>query len=224
MPGGRGEARAPACRCRSTRPDAATGADPATLPRFPAEGTADLAIKAGRMVLDVVAVPVTGPGGALMDTPERRQEAGERPLRPVPGAEGEPAHPRAACVVPATHDRAAAPAFGLLRDARTADGASARPWEYYHLLVAREDTTFSFAGTAGGGGGTANDPGSRRVALTAGAARAVDGNTNTVAHELGHNHGRSHVPACGADGDGDDFPLHERRPGRERLEPQRETR
>ena len=97
-------------------------------------------------------------------------------------------------------------AFGLLRDARTADGASARPWEYYHLLVAREDTTFTFAGTAGGGGGSNNDPGSRRVALTLVRGRAVDGNTNTVAHELGHNHGQGHVPACGADGDGNGFP------------------
>ena len=68
--------------------------------------------------------------------------------------------------------------------------------------MAREDTTFTFAGTAGGGGGSNNDPGSRRVSLTLVRGRAVDGNTNTVAHELGHNHGQPHVAACGADGGG----------------------
>ena len=36
--------------------------------------------------------------------------------------------------------------------------------------------------------------------------RAVDGNTNTIAHEIGHNHGRNHAPACGAAGPDDDFP------------------
>ena len=35
----------------------ATGADPATPPRFPATGAADLAVRAGRMVLDVTMVP-----------------------------------------------------------------------------------------------------------------------------------------------------------------------
>jgi hypothetical protein len=184
--------------------DGATGAAPAPLPRFPTEGATDLGIKAGRMVLDVVGVPVTGPGGPLADTPERRKKLEDHlyDLYPVQRVNLKIRTP-----VPVTAmitERTAA--FGLLRDARTADGASARPWEYYHLLVAREDTTFSFAGTAGGGGGSANDPGSRRVALTLVRGRAVDGNTNTVAHELGHNHGQGHVPACGADGDGNGFP------------------
>ena len=78
--------------------------------------------------------------------------------------------------------------------------------------MAREDTTFTFAGTAGGGGGSNNDPGSRRVSLTLVRGRAVDGNTNTVAHELGHNHGQPHVNACGAGGGGDlGYPLAEGR-------------
>ena len=53
---------------------AGAGADASPVPRFPAEGTADLAIKAGRMVLDIVAVPVTGPGGALANNEMRRQK------------------------------------------------------------------------------------------------------------------------------------------------------
>ncbi len=76
--------------------ETAMGPDPATPPRFPASGTADLAIKAGRMVLDVVAMPVTGPGRGADGHARAPAEAGERHLRSVPGAEGEPAHPRAA--------------------------------------------------------------------------------------------------------------------------------
>jgi hypothetical protein len=177
---------------------AGTGAEPSPGPRFPAEGTADLAVKAGRMVLDIVAVPVTGPGGALANNEMRRQKL-ENDIYDVYPVQKVNLRIRQPVMVNATITERGA-AFGLLRDARTADGASARPWEYYHLLVAREDTTFTFAGTAGGGGGNNNDPGSRRVSLTLVRGRAVDGNTNTVAHELGHNHGLPHVPACGAGG------------------------
>jgi hypothetical protein len=177
---------------------AAMGGDPSPLPRFPAEGATDLGVKAGRMVLDVVAVPVTGMGGPLTNTPERAKKL-ENDLYDVYPVQKVNLRIREPVVVPNRITERGA-AFGLLRDARTADGASARPWEYYHLLVAREDTTFTFAGTAGGGGGAANDPGSRRVSLTLVRGRAIDGNTNTVAHELGHNHGLPHVPACGAGG------------------------
>ena len=182
----------------------AAGGDPSPLPRFPAEGATDLGIKAGRMVLDVVAVPVTGPGGPLVDTPERRLKLENHIYDLYPVQKVNLRFRPPVMVAARITERTAA--FGLLRDARTADGASARPHEYYHLLVANQDTTFSFSGTAGGGGGGANDPGARRVALTLVRDRAVDGNTNTVAHELGHNHGQGHVPACGADGDGNGFP------------------
>jgi hypothetical protein len=183
----------------------AAGADPSPAPRFPGEGSVDLAVKAGRMVLDVVAVPVTGPGGPLADTPQRRQKL-ENDLYDVYPVQKVNIKVREPVTVTATITERAA-AFGLLRDARTADGASARPWEYYHLLVDRTDTTFTFAGTAGGGGGSNNDPGSRRVALTLVRGRALDGNTNTVAHELGHNHGQPHVSACGANGGNLMYPL-----------------
>ena len=179
----------------------ATGADPSPPPRFPAEGAIDLAVKAGRMVLDIVGVPVTGPGGPLANTPERLRKL-ENDVYDVYPVQKVNLRIREPVTVTARITERGA-AFGLIRDARTADGASARPWEYYHLLVAREDTTFTFAGTAGGGGGNNNDPGSRRVSLTLVRGRAIDGNTNTVAHELGHNHGQPHVNACGAGGGGD---------------------
>jgi hypothetical protein len=171
------------------------GADPATPPRFPATGTTDLAIKAGRMVLDVVAMPVTGPGGALMDTPERRKKL-EDDLYDLYPVQKVNLRIRAPFMAAARITSSGA-GFTALREARTADGA--KPWEYYHLIVARQDTNFSFAGVASGAGAGAND-GPRRVAITVTGTRTLDGNTNTFAHEIGHNHGRNHAPACGAAG------------------------
>jgi hypothetical protein len=181
--------------------DAAMGPDPATPPRFPREGTTDLAIKAGRMVLDVVAMPVTGPSGALMDTPARRLKL-ENDLYDLYPVQKVNIRFRAPLVLTAAMTSSSA-GFTALRNARMEDGA--KPWEYYHLLIGRPDHTFSFAGVASGAGATAND-GNRRVAITAVGMRAVDGNTNTFAHEIGHNHGRAHAPACGAAGPDDDFP------------------
>jgi hypothetical protein len=171
------------------------GAEPATPPRFPATGTTDLAIKAGRMVLDVVAMPVTGPGGALMDTPERRKKL-EDDLYDLYPVQKVNLRIRAPFMAAARITSSGA-GFTALREARTADGA--KPWEYYHLIVARQDTNFSFAGVASGAGAGAND-GPRRVGITVTGTRTLDGNTNTAAHEIGHNHGRNHAPACGAAG------------------------
>jgi hypothetical protein len=174
----------------------ATGADPATLPRFPATGAAPLAVKAGRMVLDVVAMPVSGPMGALMDTPERRRklEMDLYDLYPVQKVNLRIREP----LVVTERLASSTPGFAALREARTKDAA--KPGEYYHLLVGRADINASYAGVASGAGAGVNDA-ARRVGITIVGTRAVDGNTNTTAHEIGHNHGRNHAPACGATGD-----------------------
>lgn len=179
---------------------AAQGADPSPLPRFPANGVADLAIKAGRMVLDVVAMPVTGPMGALADTPANRQKV-ENDLYDLYPVQKVNVRYREPLKVTARLTSSSA-GFTALRDARTADNA--KPWEYYHLLVGRADCNFSFAGVASSADGSPGSA-SRRVAITVVGSRSVDGNTNTFAHELGHNHGRGHAPACGASG-GAGFP------------------
>ena len=153
------------------------------------------------MVLDVVAMPVTGPGGALMDTAARRQKL-ENDLYDLYPVQKVNIRMRAPLVITAAMTSSTA-GFTALRNARMTDAA--KPWEYYHLLIGRPDHTFSFAGVASSAGATANDA-SRRVAITAVGMRAIDGNTNTFAHEIGHNHGRSHAPACGAAGPDDDFP------------------
>ncbi len=173
----------------------AAGADPSPLPRFPQTGGADLAIKAGRMVLDVVAMPMTGPAGVLEDTPARRQKL-ENDLYDLYPVQKVNLRFREPLKVEARMTSSSA-GFTALRNARTADNA--KPWEYYHLLVGRTDTNFSFAGVASGAGASQND-GSRRVGITVVSQRVVDGNSNTMAHEIGHNHGRNHAPACGASG------------------------
>jgi hypothetical protein len=174
----------------------AVGPDPATLPRFPPTGAAPLAVKAGRMVLDVVAMPVTGPMGALMDTPERRRklEMDLYDLYPVQKVNLRIREP----LVVTARLASSTPGFAALREARTKDAA--KPGEYYHLLVGRADINASYAGVASGAGAGVNDA-ARRVGITIVGTRALDGNTNTAAHEIGHNHGRNHAPACGATGD-----------------------
>jgi hypothetical protein len=166
----------------------AMGPDPAAPPRFPATGGADLAIKAGKMEMTVVAVPV----GMLMDTPARRAklEADIYDLYPVQKV-------NLRIHEPATLDGAfsSTKGFAILRMLRETENA--KPNEYYHLIV--NTANAGFAGTASRAGAGMND-GSRRVAITIVRNSAIDGNTNTTAHELGHNHGRPHSPGCGADG------------------------
>ena len=179
----------------------AAGAEPSPLPRFPAEGAIDLAVKAGRMVLDVVARAGDRPGRRAGRHARAAAEAGERPLRRLPGAEGEPQDPRAgdgdrhdhragrrpsACCATPAPPTARAPGPGSITTcswpARTPPSPSPAP----PAAAAGSTTIRARAGC--------------RSRWCAGAP--LDGNTNTVAHELGHNHGQPHVPACGAGGGG----------------------
>jgi hypothetical protein len=166
----------------------AAGPEPATPPRFPATGSVDLAIKAGKMEMTVVAIPV----GMLMDSPARRKKLEDDvyDLYPVQKI-------NLRIHEPVTLDGAfsSSKAFALLRDLREMENA--QPHEYYHLLISTKGAGFS--GTSNRAGPGVND-GPRRVAITIVNTPAIDGNTNTVAHELGHNNGRAHTPGCGAAG------------------------
>jgi hypothetical protein len=166
----------------------ATGPDPAAPPRFPATGTADLAVKAGKMEMTVVAIPE----GMLTDTPERRKklENDIYDLYPV-----QKINLRIHDPVMLDGAFSSSKAFALLRDLREKENA--QPHEYYHLLISTKGAGFS--GTSNRAGAGVND-GPRRVAITIVNTPAIDGNTNTVAHELGHNNGRAHSPGCGAAG------------------------
>jgi hypothetical protein len=167
----------------------AMGEEPATPPRFPATGNVDLGIKAGRMELWVVVVPGSA---TLMDTPERRKRV-EMDLYDLYPVQKVNLRVRAPVTIAGTFS--SSKAFTALREARTADNA--KPYEYYHLITAA--TGVSFAGVGQVPGATIND-GIRRTAVTIVRNNAIDGLNNTVAHEIGHNHGRPHAPGCGAAG------------------------
>lgn len=179
----------------------APASGPAMGARFPAEGAVEMGAKAGRMELDVVAVPVHGPGGPLEDTPELRKNLENHlfDLYPV-----QKVNLRIHAPVERDEDfTSSSDAFAILREIRRADNA--KPHEYYHLLVAREDSNFRFAGVASRAGDRLSDA-SRRVAITVVRRRAVDGNVDTTAHEIGHNNGLRHSPGCGAAGPDTNYP------------------
>jgi hypothetical protein len=91
--------------------------------------------------------------------------------------------------------------FAILRDARTMDNG--KPWEYYHYLTAA--TGVGFTGVSRGAGSTVAAAASR-VSITIVKGNAIDGNTNTVAHETGHANGVSHMPGCNAAGPDNNYP------------------
>jgi hypothetical protein len=168
----------------------------AVAPRFPAPGQTDapLAIKAGKMELDVVMVRATGVGGPLMDSPERRRhlEGYLYDVYPV-----QKLNVRWRDPVKFTKKITRNEGFSTLQQLRTMDGAKAH--EYYHLLVAVEDTVETLLGIATLAGGTEAD-GPRRIGMTFVRKRQIDSEMDSVSHEMGHNHGRNHVAGCNAAG------------------------
>jgi hypothetical protein len=173
---------------------AGEGAEPAAVPRFPAMAAADLGIKAGKMELYIVFVP----DGPLMDTPERRKklEQDVYDLYPV-----QKVNFRFHAPVPMEGAFSSSKGFAILRDAREQDGG--KPYEYYHYLTGA--TGAGFSGVSRGAGATVAAAASR-VSITIVRGNAIDGNTNTVAHETGHAHGLSHMPGCGAAGPDNNYP------------------
>jgi hypothetical protein len=176
---------------------AAAGAEPTNPPRFPATGSVDLGVKAGRMEMTIVFVPDNG----LMDTPERRKklEQDVYDLYPV-----QKLNFRFHAPVPIMGGFTSAKGFAILRNLREEENA--KPWEYYHYLTAA--TGAGFAGVSSRAGAGVGDA-SRRTSITitgGGMRAAIDGNTNTVAHETGHASGSSHMPGCGAAGPDMNYP------------------
>jgi hypothetical protein len=170
---------------------------PATAaPRFPGADDAglDLAVKAGKMELDLVLVPAIGEGGALMDSPERRQRI-ERYLFDVYPIQKLNATWRQPLRFPTRVGYPAA--LMALAQARMADDAP--PGTYYHLLLAVEDSTETYLGIGNFAGTTAADA-ARRIAVTFVRERSIDSELDTISHEMGHNHGQKHVPGCMATG------------------------
>ncbi|HXU83056.1 MAG TPA: zinc-dependent metalloprotease family protein [Polyangia bacterium] len=176
------------------------GKPPGAPPRFPVEGGADLGIKAGRMVMDVVLVQVSGPSGPLDDSPARRKHLESYlgdvyPVQELNVTWREP--------IKITAKLGWMAAFKMLQQARIEDDA--KPGTYYHMLLAKEDSNDAFLGLGSLAGSTVTDA-PNRIAMTNVSKHAVDGEMDTVSHEMGHNLGRNHAPGCNAQGVDERFP------------------
>jgi hypothetical protein len=182
--------------------EAVTTPEPKLPPQFPAtdDGGAALGIKAGRMEMDVVMVRAIGIGGPLMDTPVRRGrvESYLSDVYPV-----QKFNVRWRDQVTLTKKISRNDGFALLAQLRTMDGA--KPHEYYHLLVAVEDTVETLLGIADLAGPTAAD-GPRRIGMTFVRKRSIDSELDSISHEMGHNLGRNHVAGCNAAGIDPNYP------------------
>lgn len=175
--------------------------EPDPLPRFPQSGTAaDLGVKAGFMVLDVVLIPARGPSGPLDDAPARRKRLENHLFDVYPVQK---LNVRWHETVTVGGNLSTGDAFAILRDLRERENA--RPYEYYHLLVANEDTRDNLLGIANSAGAGSNQ-GPRRIAMSFVRQHRVDSVLDTTSHEIGHNHGRAHAPNCNAQGTDDDYP------------------
>lgn len=155
------------------------GPEPTLQPKFGGE----LGVKGGRMEVHVVVVPYNI---TSMTPAQMTKLAGDftdlYPIQKVNIRMAEPA------MLPAWSSSAA---FALLRDRKMTE--MAKPWEYYHMI----------ANAMNGAAGTAT---SGRIAFTITRTPNIDGNTNTFAHEIGHNHGMGHMPGCGAAGADNSYP------------------
>jgi hypothetical protein len=171
-------------------PDGAPAAMTATPPRFPPTGTADLAIAAGPMTMDVVLMLMKGPSGPLDDSAPRRRKL-ESYLADVYPVQKMTIRWRAPQTIDQVIDSATA--FKLIGAARRADDAP--PGSYYHMIIAVEDSVDKYLGL-GRIAGPAPSDGANRIAMTMVRNHQVDHEWDTVSHEMGHNLGRQHAPGC----------------------------
>src|SRR4051812_22269229 len=121
--------------------DAPEGPEPAAPPRFPRSGSADLAVQAGPMDMEVVLMIVRGPSGPLDDSLPRRQRL-ERYVSDVYPAQKMTIRWRDPVTITALLDSSRA--FQMMQAARRQDAAS--PGAYYHMLIAVEDSVDKFLG------------------------------------------------------------------------------
>ncbi len=181
-------------------PAVADAPEPAMPPRFPPTGAVELGAKAGRMSLDLVLVPAIGVGGPIDDSPARRKSLENHlydvyPVQKLNVRWREPL--RFSTRISASQG------FAALAEARVEDGAT--PNQYYHLMIARADTRESYLGIANFAGSGERD-GARRIGITFLEPRVADASVDSTSHEIGHNHGRSHAPNCGAGGPDPGYP------------------
>lgn len=88
----------------------------------------------------------------------------------------------------------------MLLDLREEDGASRRA--YYYALVAPAESHAAYCGGSCTNGQSflVSDPGSDGYRVGSGVGFGTEASAQTLAHELGHIHGRRHAPCGGASG------------------------
>jgi hypothetical protein len=176
------------------------GPEPATPPRFPPTGSADLAIRGGPMLMEVVLMLMRGPSGPLDDSAPRRKHL-ETYLADVYPVQKMTIRWRAVTTIDSIINSNTA--FTMMQNARRQDNAS--PGAYYHMIIAVEDSVDKFLGLGQLAGPRPGDA-ANRVAMTMVTQHRVDSQADTVSHEMGHNLGRNHAPGCNAAGVDDRFP------------------
>ena len=169
----------------------ATEGDPA--PRFPGTGSADLAVVAGKMQLDLVILQVMGgPGGKLDDSAARRKRVEDYMFDVYPIQKLNITwRPPIAINRKLTGFNQV---FGMLRDARNKDGAPDSA--YYHMLLSPGD--INQGGGVGYLAGPEADDAASRISITVLRNQNVDSMLDYISHEVGHNHGRDRAPGCNA--------------------------
>lgn len=188
---------------QETQPQASPEPNPA--PRFPTEGVVDLGIQQGTMTLRVVIVPALTAGGFPQSTEQRRKNLHDQlfDIYPVQNVAIDWREP-----IPLA-EASSSSAFDLMRGLCQADAAPAGV--IYHMILRNEDAGLDIAGTATGSATRA----CRAFSLTAvrnernSDLAYIDGNVDTVSHEVGHNLGLRHTDCGGPDSPDPAFPYTE---------------
>ncbi len=174
----------------------------APAPPFPAGGSAPLGVRAAPMRLNIVAIPVTTPGGGVVATPDFKEAFVSRLMAtfPVQGVDVTWRTPWARSSILTSELEL----WDYIMEARAADGGNE---SYYHVLL-DPDTCCDESQGEFNWGGIADLLDAELLSMGwygDGISKMYNYGGDwwdgmmVMTHELGHNHGRDHAP-CGDPG------------------------
>lgn len=94
----------------------------------------------------------------------------------------------------------------MLLDLRESDGASRRAYYYALVAPAESHDVYCSGGCTNGQSFVVSDPSSDGYRVGSGVGFGTEATAQTLAHELGHIHGRRHAPCGGASGSDPAYP------------------
>jgi hypothetical protein len=175
-------------------------------PRFPSTGSADLdAQELGRLKLQFV--PLNAPNGSNPDVSAARLDAYVAYLAsmyPVAGVDYTLGAPLNVDTISANGD-GWSQALQALSARHNADDAP-NDLYYYGLFQPSSSNYCSGGCTAGIGYVPSAEQNARHRRVSLGLSRGTRGSAETMAHELGHNHGRPHSPCGGVASPDESYP------------------